>query len=1309
MPYKSPLPQYLNSRNRRKTEPNIITLKKMRSIKLHKLCSLKQSETSQLNWLSTDSSTNDSSSFQSTPDRIKAISFSDGKKETFQRESESEGTSPTSSFYGSAATLNQNRGINGGNERMRISKLNKHACPSCFRPFGRRPKSRLNNPSIELPNEVESETSPSHSAGLKMQIQASPHHSDSSSDHSRTSSHYSKSNSAASSHKSLQTLTKSSSMRSVRKLRTKISFKSKSPSVKKSSQISQDLSLNRATCSSTLKDSKFPKQAELYPGQSESEIISVKKVCPYNHCSLHGHSHAPEPQPKRFLYKRRNSIKTQKGVKPKSLSTDGVASSGDKKKAFHKSKMVSNVEPALAKNNYSTGSSLVKNDQGFDFTKKNIVKPRDESYRGASQENEEADVAGILLGEKSHPAESANENLNQIQKFHVVEKDILEPVLTEVKETSYCCRVESKQDESISEVKNVHLKGEEVFASNSGNGINFATFTGLIKDEPSTLIQEVSSSEDSGETTKQNNEISLTSCHPLEELGASREEKNGNPDPNGAIISGSTLARECETNGFIPLKNDKARSTIHEARKPRVKKNNHISMWHMIHQQMVLGLAEEAENQQFQPTDEEGRVDDANTLPETNSTCLSPDITNSEMGTESPVPVSQELELRKVFAIKLVREAIEKILLPEVEDQSSDMISMTSEAISDEELSEKNQEKSEEQSISNSKVFAEQNFRGTDNKELVGDKSVDAEKVSQAENTISVPEEESERKKSDKQTLKGWSNLRKIILLKRFVKELEKVKKFNPAKPQHQPLVLESEAEKVSLRPQMMGEKKNAEEWMLDYALRQVVSQLAPTQKRKVALLVKAFETVVPPQESVSEARDTDQKIEDFAASNPASFGKSDVSDLNTPTLKGSQLRSNASLKSDDTVSYLHEKVSVDLKDQEIKGMISNLNYESGVPELIDKFMELDKSSDVAGEPPCAVNRSATERNTEENAAEIVLPTSNSDPLEKVIPGKEETNRESGPEHVVHREFPLLVSFKPDSMANREHKTQLDKQNIKMWHMIYQHVVSGIAAKVGSQLLDGADEEQVDDANMSPERKSFGSFHENMKTDHDAGKENHDTNHQKIEFSKSIAVKLVQEAVDEILLPEIQDDSSDSQSVASDILPDQELIEKHNGDCGESSVLNSTDSDDDSFKESDKSKVEDGVSLYQEKGASPVGNISTKEDKRAASMVANRLEQQKSKNWSKLKKLILLKRSIKALENVRKLNSRPPQQVPQTRDPEEEKIDLRRQMMDERKKAEQWMLDYAVQHIVTKLTPARKRRVAMLVEAFEAVVPLPEV
>ena len=93
---------------------------------------------------------------------------------------------------------------------------------------------------------------------------------------------------------------------------------------------------------------------------------------------------------------------------------------------------------------------------------------------------------------------------------------------------------------------------------------------------------------------------------------------------------------------------------------------------------------------------------------------------------------------------------------------------------------------------------------------------------------------------------RNWSNLKKVILLRRFVKALEKVKEFNPRGPQYLPLDLAPESEKILLRHQNMEDRKNAEEWMLDYALQQVVAKLTPERKRRVGLLVEAFETVIP-------------------------------------------------------------------------------------------------------------------------------------------------------------------------------------------------------------------------------------------------------------------------------------------------------------------------------------------------------------------------------------------------------------------------------------------------------------------------------
>lgn len=1188
MAYKSAVARRMSSSNRASSEPKIM-LKKIRSIKLYKLYSLKRRGTSQLDRMSTESSSNDSSSSNSTPENT--MSFLDGKK-NFEVESESEELSYSSSSSGVTASesVNHDGGANSRKERKRGSKSKKHTCPSCFRPFDKDTKPVLVNSSQQSLEEG-SDALPDYAnpnKGPKKQVQSPSYTSDSSifstdsSEPSMTGLHISKSESAASSKKSLQTLTKTSSTRTVGNLRKKTSFKIKSSSGGKFPKNVQDLGLNRATCSSTLKDSKFPKQVELKPGQSEAEIVSAKKVCPYHHCSLHGHSHAPEPPPKRFSFRRR-SERTPKSMEPKGLSPDAVTSFGGKKKAIQTRKTFSSIEPASAKSSNSTGSPHVKHHTNLDSTVRTITKPRTKSYTGESQKKE--------------------------------------------KVTSDCFSTETKQDKSTSETKHTQSNGGEEHAPSDG-----------IECITTTMTDELSTSEGSAEATK--------NCIGVE-LGASRKELIGTSDSGVELVSDSILHRDSE-----PSEEENSRSATDEGSSIQIKKNSHVSMWHMIHQQMLLGLAENAENQQLYPTFEERQDNDATTLHETYDSHSSAEISKSEMDAENQTQESKALELRKIFAIKLVREAIEKILLPEVEDQTSDMIS-TSEVVSDEEQPEKNHDRCNDHSITTTNEVTEHHLREAENSELGDDESFDAKKSSHIEVAISVPVEDKTSKKSEKKALKGWSNLRKIVLLKRFVTELEKVKKFNPVQRRHLASEPASEAEKISLRRQLMGEKKNAEEWMLDYALRQVVSELAPTQKRKVALLVKAFETVVPPHE--------DQNIQ-----------------VTTPKLR----------------------IPTDLKDKEIQ---SNLSLNS---DLKCEGPELDIPRSVARKTSFPVHSSATERNKNENQAEIVLSALDTATLKEHTADTEETIGQYRLENEALPDISLLTASNPVSIGNQEEKTQLYKQNVKMWHMIYRHVVSGIAEKVGTQLLDvdGEDEEEIDDGN-----KLQGNSSSSVETGHHDSKENHDTNHQNSEFSRSDAVKLVQEAVDEILLPDIQDDSSDSKSIASDTLPDQELINKLQGDDKVPSIINSKESAEDSFQDSFKNTKESAVSLDQDLKASPVGDINTRDSERAASLMKTNLFQQKSKNWSKLKKLILLKRSIKALEDFRKLNPKPSQQIPLASDPEEEKVNLKQQMMDERKKAEQWMLDYAVQHIVTKLTPARKRRVAMLVEAFEAVVPLPEV
>ncbi|EMS51187.1 hypothetical protein TRIUR3_20871 [Triticum urartu] len=75
----------------------------------------------------------------------------------------------------------------------------------------------------------------------------------------------------------------------------------------------------------------------------------------------------------------------------------------------------------------------------------------------------------------------------------------------------------------------------------------------------------------------------------------------------------------------------------------------------------------------------------------------------------------------------------------------------------------------------------------------------------------------------------------------------ERIRAFNPRAPNFLPVVPDPDAEKV-----------NAEEWMVDYALRRTVNKLARAQKRKVEMLVQAFETVLPPH--LGEKKSDDKK-----------------------------------------------------------------------------------------------------------------------------------------------------------------------------------------------------------------------------------------------------------------------------------------------------------------------------------------------------------------------------------------------------------------------------------------------------------------
>ncbi|CAH9100752.1 unnamed protein product [Cuscuta europaea] len=544
---------------------------------------------------------------------------------------------------------------------------------------------------------------------------------------------------------------------------------------------------------------------------------------------------------------------------------------------------------------------------------------------------------------------------------------------------------------------------------------------------------------------------------------------------------------------------------------PDSQKDKQMSMWNLIRRHMSSSLAAESKNVEISGL----RAD--------------------SFGEETATLDQDE----KVLAVKLVREAIERILLPEVSDIAPDQEPV------------------------------EKNYHSEGSADIKKVENYNAPSGSEEMNTIATDNYEGQHTEGSKEKVpnisnrkapKQWSNLKKWILLQRFTKELERVRRLNKRKSRNLQVEPGLEAEKVHLRHQTVEEKKRAEEWMLDYALQQAMRELAPTQKRKVELLVKAFETMVP--------------------------------------LEGVQ------------------------------------SIQLAFPKL--------ESNGEADDAICKAQNLNKEASTES------VPTQSVQQLQELHGGY------------------------PNNDARG--KAQMGNQNyIAMWHMVSQHVLSGIASNTKSALLDETDDESEGSITLGEAKSRLPCDEEN----HDL-----DSSCQKRSFNRDDAIKLVREAVNEILITQIQDDTFDANSDQTHMSSGEKISEENE------LVAKGKESGTDNLIENEEIREP---------------SLAKKEE-----VVEAKPELQKSNKWGKLKKLLILKRSIVALENARKIKFQEPLHLSLMPNPEPERVDLRHQIMNERKKAQQWMLDYAVQHIVTSLTPARKRRVAMLVEAFEAVVPFPD-
>ncbi|KAK8554354.1 hypothetical protein V6N13_073260 [Hibiscus sabdariffa] len=795
----------------------------------------------------------------------------------------------------------------------------------------------------------------------------------------------------------------------------------------------------------------------------------------------------------------------------------------------------------------------------------------------------------------------------------------------------------------------------------------------------------------------------------MEEPASGIEDKNEDSDPDSGILQ--TVYTRATTTSTNVVENQK-----------------NFTFWKLIYRHMVTDLDAEPETQMPPPgMDSEEQVEDLQNAREKNHSCWEISRADQAMSNEDHEAKNQKLEFSQSNAIKLVQQAFDKIL-SEIPDQSSDDQSIVSEKTSDQELLYQKQDQDKEVSISTSSNSIEDcTVQVREEMKLQSDKEIASEEMKAAQK---------EGKKADKQIPSSWSNLKKIIILNRFVKSLEKVRNLKPKTIRYLPMAKDTEAEKIQLRHQTEKGRKNVEEWMLDHALRQVISTLAPSQKRKVAMLVQAFETVIPAENGdglrsnalVSSTTTSVQNYNESSAGNGGGTENENGSEISPGKPLNSEMdsRDDHNQVSGSNIGYLqftkeicvvdsltggtdmtkedagavddnneNEVSVVDLSLSELKESVvaeKSLTDEDAIETSHDNFSPVNEGliQRIAKEEILVRSSEVCNTDSEPGIKKMDMESSDAsnspDQLPRKLECPEEVGEGSQPKYkVLHS--PLEQS-ELNFTANIS-KSERQKYT-RLWYLLYKHMVSGSATENGSQPL--ADEEvQGDDAGKHP--KENGDCQGPFAAGQDMI-ENYSTGHN------NEIIKLVEEAIDEIPLPEIQDDTSDNQSV-DEVIPVQELPEKNHGEEEVKIITSSTDSAKENSQEAKTIRAELCSTLNSKEKLLNSENANTNTEAKGGKDERNNSKKRVQRNWSNLKKLVLLRRFVKALEKVKEFNPRGPRYLPVDPAPESEKVLLRPQNMGYRKNAEEWMLDYALQQVVAKLTPERKRRVGLLVEAFE--------
>ncbi|XP_021834019.1 uncharacterized protein LOC110773806 isoform X2 [Prunus avium] len=748
--------------------------------------------------------------------------------------------------------------------------------------------------------------------------------SDSKNEHRRNSS--SSKLSSASNHKPERTSTRTSSLKLVRTLIKSPSFKPARGSAKKSSRVAlcADMNVQRATCSSTLKDTKFPDYLVINPGGTEAEGTSVMKVCPYTYCSLNGHHHSPVPPLKCFLSAKRRSLKTQKMMKLQALSPRGAKQSNDGVKEIDLQRMLfddndKNADPMKHEDFFveiyatrkeddaeeigrEAGADLVgeqddsngePNDASGEAAEENNANtlveenlsdrsPQSESdseaesFEGFAEEDQKEDIdeyyKALLDQEEATMGSSSNES--DFEELSSIEVHYASSTTTDMEweegrlSTGVLDDYESGPNAGFSSIiRDADMHEEPLIKSDaiSGNCIDviedyYEVLQGLLEEKNQSFERQLNDGGGSErDDTKQNFEIQES------EQGYDRLSYDQLSYSDDAFEEDSDLSEtDCRE-----LSSSSAEESIEQLTETGVEIQEQSGVKAEDHDiNSCLGDVESnCTNVETDETSDKaetiegctGSLDKENSETDqnvaTSDAVLSQELTAMVAGNQmeeteqaDDSKSSEQIQLSDEDAFKIEDHENCKKTEPFQLNDSAEVGNQSGGKYKKPKISTSIESEDQGDLRLNNRSGPSENSTGEPHDmEVENNSEPDATETFMANNGISpgLKRKFSHGESNSNQELPDTCNYRRGSKFKRLSVE-EEQRKYNPREPNYLPVVPDPEAEKVDLRHQMMDEKKNAEEWMLDFALQQAVTKLAPARKKKVALLVEAFEAVMP-------------------------------------------------------------------------------------------------------------------------------------------------------------------------------------------------------------------------------------------------------------------------------------------------------------------------------------------------------------------------------------------------------------------------------------------------------------------------------